>query len=513
MATLRFAAIDVGSYEPEMVIYDISEKKGVRKVNHVRKVLSLGRESYRTKKLSAKTIDELCDILMGFREIMDEYGVEECRAYATSAIREATNRDIILNRIRIRTGFDIQVLSNSEQRYMFYKALAMRDNRFEELIREGTAIVDVGFGSLQISLFDQGGLVTTQNIRLGALRVREMLANVEGNNRSVNRLIEELVDNDIATFRKNFLGDVNIRHVICVGNNILYLVKRAIDEEYDGVEMISAVVFNRFYQELMKRSPIELAQALDIPEDYATLMIPGCMVYKRVLDITDAENLWAPNVCLCDGAAADFARSKHCITLHHDFENDIIQNAYVIGARYSADQAHTRCLDAMACVIFDSMKKIHGMSKRDRLLLRIACILHDVGKYVSMGVSGDCAYYIIMSTEVIGLSHLEREIVANVVRYNTTAFGMAPTPVSNPESEDMIRIQKLTAMLRVVNAMDRSHKQKFRNVTAKLKEKELYLITDSTADISLERGLFREKADFFEQVFGIRPILKKKGND
>lgn len=518
-AVLQYAAIDVGSYEIEMAIYEISQKHGIRKIDHIRHVMSLGRETYRYGKISVDMIDELCHVISGFVEVMKEYGIIHYRAYATSALREASNRQIVLDRIKVRTGVEVTVLSNSEQRLLFYKALACpgaahgaaadKGNYFEELIQEGTAIVDVGFGSLQISLFDKGVLMTTQNVRLGALRIREMLSNIEGDSRSVNRLIEELVDNEISTFQKMFLQNVTVKHVIGIGNNILFSIRKAIGRSDMGDE-ISALAFNRFYQMMMTQSPNVLAQRLEIPDDYATLLLPGTMTYKRVLDMTDAEEIWAPPVSLCDGAAADYAERNHFISLRHDFTNDIIQNAYVISRRYLENERHAALLDHIVSEIYDNMKKYHGMGKREKLLLRIAAILHDCGKYISMSASGDCAYYIIMATEIIGLSQRESEIIANVVRFNTVEYAREYRPGSVLTDEDYKIILKLTAILRVANAMDRSHRQKFKNISFRQKEHELLITTTSAADISLERGLFSQKADFFEEVYGIRPVLKQK---
>ena len=226
-STIQYAAIDVGSYEVEMAIYEISAKRGIKRIDHVRRILSIGRESYRTGRISLQTCEELCEVINGFLQLMKEYDVTAYDAYATSAVREAKNRRMVLDRIQITTGVKVKVLSNSEQRFLYYKALAARDNHFQELIQEGTAIIDVGFGSLQISLFDRGVLMTTQNIRLGALRLREMLADVEGDSRTLNRLIEELVDNEIETFNKIFLEDLKVVHIIGVGNNILHSVHSA----------------------------------------------------------------------------------------------------------------------------------------------------------------------------------------------------------------------------------------------------------------------------------------------
>ena len=125
---------------------------------------------------------------------------------------------------------------------------------------------------------------------------------------------------------------------------------------------------------------------------------------------------------------------------------------------------------------------------------------------------GECSYSIIMATEIIGLSHLEREIVANVVKYNHLEFDY----YENMERQQMIdknsylKIAKLTAILRLANGLDRSHKQKFKNVKITLKEEELIITVDTAEDITLEKGLFGARAKFFEEVYNIRPVIRKK---
>ena len=102
------------------------------------------------------------------------------------------------------------------------------------------------------------------------------------------------------------------------------------------------------------------------------------------------------------------------------------------------------------------------MGDRERLLLQIAVQLHDCGKYISMGDVAECSYQIIMATEIIGLSTEERQIIANAVRYNTTEF-VYYSEIAGEVGMDRsvyLLIAKLTAILRIANAMDRSHYQK-----------------------------------------------------
>jgi exopolyphosphatase/guanosine-5'-triphosphate,3'-diphosphate pyrophosphatase len=170
-------------------------------------------------------------------------------------------------------------------------------------------------------------------------------------------------------------------------------------------------------------------------------------------------------------------------------------------------------LEKIAVTIFDSMKAVHGLSRRERLLLQIATLLHDCGKYISLVNLGECSYNIIMSTEIIGLSHMEREIVANVVKYNHMDFDYYEVIGRNSDidRESYLVIAKLTAILKVANGLDRSHKQKFKDIRTTLKDEQLIITVDSSVDITLEKGLFVKRAEFFEEVFSVKPVIRQKG--
>ena len=258
-----------------------------------------------------------------------------------------------------------------------------------------------------------------------------------------------------------------------------------------------------------ERIAILEARKLNIPVEHASLLIPSLLIYKKALDYTQTEVLWAPGVRLCDGIAASYAQ-KHCnVNFSHDFVKDILNTSYNLAKRYKGNIGHTELLEIGSTAIYDAMKKYHGLGKRERLLLQIATILHDCGKYISITQPGECSYNIIMATEIIGLSHNEREIVANVVRYNTREFDYKSGTDKTMSNTMYLTVAKLTAILRIANAMDRSHRQKLKKMKIFLKQEELVIQVETLEDISLELALFSQKADFFEEVYGVRPVLKR----
>ncbi len=506
-----FAAIDVGSYELAMKIFEISAKSGIREIDHIRHRIDLGTDTYANGKISNERVDELCRVLRDYGEIMKGYRVDAYKAYGTSAIREMDNRMILLDQIAQRTGITIECISNSEQRFLDYKSIASKGDVFNRIIEKGTAIVDIGGGSIQISLFDKDTLVTTQNLRLGVLRLQEQLGKLNIRPEQNESMLDEIISSQLSVFKKLYLKDRVIENIIVVDDYISAVVGRNVP----GLEesSIEAAAMDSFLERLRNATVQEAAHILDIPEENEPLLFISGVLLNRIIKVMDARLIWAPGVSLCDGIAYEYGEKNKILKESHDFEQDIVACAQNISKRYMGSKRRGETLEQIALTIFDSMKKIHGLGRRERLLLRIATLLHDCGKYISLVNLGECSYNIIMSTEIIGLSHMEREIVANVVKYNHLEFDYYDLMGRDSafSSRDYLTIAKLTAILRVANGLDRSHKQKFKNVKTVLKDEKLIITVDASQDITLEKGLLARRAHFFEEVFSVQPVIRQRG--
>ena len=281
-----------------------------------------------------------------------------------------------------------------------------------------------------------------------------------------------------------------------------------------GRSTIDLEDFDTLMEVLRTSGTMGAAKALGVSEEKVPLVMISAVLTRRIAKVMGATKVWAPGVTLCDGMAYEYAEEIKMFRGEHDFERDIVACAVGISKRYMGSRKRAETLEYLATTIFDSMKKIHGMGKRERLYLQIAALLHDCGKYVSLVDIGETSYDIIMATEIIGLSHAEREIVANVVRYNHSDFTYYGYNESRGSDffgkENYLIVAKLTAILRLANSLDRSHKQKLRGMKAQLAENELLLMIDTQEDITLEKGFFDMSTEFFQEVFSIVPILKLK---
>ncbi len=483
MAITRFAAVDIGAYSVQLKVYEITKEKGMVRIDTLRKELELGSEVYRTGKLSFKTIEELCQVLYDFMLVIKGYKISNYAVGVTSGIRQSANINTILDRIKVRTGLNVKVLSNSEQRFLSMKAVVACEKNFADFTKKSAAVVEVGSTSTQISIFENGILISTNNIGLGSIRIKELICDLSEDTNHLDALIEELLMNDLQTYNRVYLQDRKVDNIIVLGEVIISDIRKCMPD-YRG-KICSAEEFLK----LPCKSP--------------------CMkIYRKIALNFKAKQVLISDVDMCDGITADYALEAKKIKAIHDFEADILEEARTICKRYNGDMKHIELLRVHTASLFNIMKKYHGLTNREGLLLSIAAILHDCGKYVSMRYAADCSYNIITATEIIGLTHKEREIVANVVRYNTK--DIANNKELGFSDEEYLKIVKLVAILRVANAMDRSHKQKYKNHKFEIKNQELIITANTDADITLEMGLFKDKADFFEEVYGIKPVLRKK---
>ena len=516
MAYKTFAAIHIGSYELSMKIYEISAKNGIKEIDHIRHRIELGTDSYHTGKISSERVDELCHMLNEFTEIMKSYKVEAYRAYGTSAIREIENSLILLDRIKIKTGVKIEVLSNSEQRFLDYKSVASKGQVFQNVINKSTVFIDMGGGSVQISLFEKDSLVTTQNIRPGILRMREELSNVSFRSYQLEDIVTEMVCDRLESFHEMFIGEHKIRNIILIDDYVSFVLQKGYLET-NKKGHVDTKTFIEFVDGLKQKKAIDIAATLGISQENTALLHISALMIKYMINEFGAEMLWAPGVCLCDGMAYEYAEKNKLISSSdnytaHNFEQDILACARDINRRYHCIERRTREREQISLTIFDHMKKIHGLSKRDRLLLQLAAILSECGRYISLVNVGESSYNIIMHTEIIGLSHLEREVVANIVKYSTEKFDYYNTlgKVTTLDKDSYLKIAKLTAIMRLAEGLDISHKGKCDKVKVSDKGDAIVLTVETNADMTLELGLFSKNAAFFEEVFNIKPVMKHK---
>ncbi len=509
MAVTTFAAIDVGSNEISMKIFQISKKNHIRQLSHVRHIMELGSDTYASGYISNHLIDELCDVLKGFTKVMKEFGVDNYKAYSTSSIREAHNRHFLLDRVRVRTGLEVNMLSNCEQRFLLFQGVQFNEPEFNEIVNKGALVVEVGSGSSQATCFCDGKMQVSQNLRLGSIRINEFLGNLERTTDSYSDLIAEYIEGDIYTSYKNYFYKYSVNTIFAIGEGLRSLLKY-INIFNPGTTSLNSEQMNEIYTSLSTRSISDLASLIETSEEQARLLLPTAMIYKQIMDINKASNIRFNSTDLCDGMVAEYVVKSGILKQTRNFDEDIISVSEQLAARYFSNEKHTKNVKKLALDIFDGINQVSGLNERDRLLLHVATILHDCGAYINFQKVAYNSSKIIQSSEIIGLSKSETMIIANIAKYHIEDFPSFRNIEGDITEEEYIKTAKLTAILRLANDLDASKKQKISKIKITLKNSKIVISCESFMDLALEQAYFNNSAEFFEQTFGIRPTLKQR---
>ncbi|WP_406544937.1 phosphatase [Pseudobutyrivibrio sp.] len=501
-----FASIYIGTYETTLKVFEVVKQKGAKTID-VQKIQSdIIKDILSKGIILPETVDKLCRILNDMKRTIEGYKVDAFSVVAGPNIRQASNDLVVLEQIKMRTGFSPIVLSNSEQRFLGYQAVASTEN-FDELISDSAVLVDVGGVSLQITLFSKGKIITTQHLSLGTVSINENLRKLGSTSGNSLEQTYEMMYKELDVFKTMFLRDIEPKYMILFGVQVNSITERISSFSSKSIKTEEYLdCLNKINRQYIKR----FDDSNDIYLDNENVIEPVVMLYKALAETLNPAMVFAPGVSVAEGMMYNHSYQKKWLISKHDFDNDIITAAWSIAKRYGSYQPHLKALYRLSGEIFDAMKKYHGLTKRHRVLMECIAILHDCGKYISLAEASSCSYTIIMASEILGLTHKERELIASTVEFNRKPVEPYDNMSDTFTQDEYLTILKLLAILKVANALDRSHKQKIKNVSMKVKDNELAINIEANSSLALEKGLFTKNASYFQEIFGIKPVLREK---
>jgi len=506
------AVVDMGASAVRLVVAETPEGAPPRVLEEASRGVLLGKDAFARGRLGAATIEAAIKALEGFRRIMDTYGVVQYRAVATSAVREAHNRDTFLDRVRLRTGIDVEVIDGPEENRLTYMAVreALRD---DDVLTSGEALlVEVGGGSADISYLRNGEPVFSGTYALGSLRMPQGLASWHGGHDQRMRLVRRHIQNVVGDIRRE-IPLRQLRHVIAPGGDVRFAASQVLGEETpgDGVMAIPRGAFLEFCDHVVTKDVERLVEEYRLPMAEAETLVPALLAYRELLMETAADRITVPNASLRTGLLLDIAGSDEGLGIEV-FRNQVLASAVVFAEKYRCDAGHARQVARLACRLFDELRREHGLGDRDRLLLEVAAYLHDVGIYVNQRAHHKHSQYILSVCEIFGLSRDDLAIVSNVARYHRRALPQkSHLPYMALDRETRVVVHKLAAILRVANALDADHLQKVKDVRVTAEEDVLVLEVSAAGDLTIERLATQARSDLLTEVFGRKVTFREAG--
>ncbi|MFH1811235.1 MAG: HD domain-containing protein [Pseudomonadota bacterium] len=481
----------------------------VEVLERLERSLRLGQDTFRRGRLESATMRAAVAILRDYRRLLDFYQVERVRTVATSAVREASNSDTLLDRVYVATGLDIEVISTSEESRLLVSAV--RERHLEALRKERrhTLIADVGGGSTLLTLLKGDQIVASVSLPLGSIRILESTAVDAGALARTFEVVRAQVANIIAANEVSLPLPL-VRTIIAVGRDSRHAAEHARKAtSIHGLTPLSAADFSRFMQRCEDSTVQELSVALGISLADAQTLSPALLVYEGLLQASSSQRVLVSDASMLDGLLRDLTRNTSVVE-EAALAQDVVRSAESLAEKYHVDIDHTRAVSEFSAQLFDSLQTEHGLPRRARLLLQVAGILHDVGVFIDSRAHHKHSYYIITNSEVFGLTRDELQTVALVSRYHRRSPPKAShVEFINLPREKRVVVSKLAALLRVADALDRSHGQRIREVEFSREGEDLIIRAHGVSDLSIERLAMEAKSNMFMDVFGMGVRLEE----
>ncbi|MHC5083040.1 MAG: Ppx/GppA phosphatase family protein [Planctomycetota bacterium] len=497
-------AIDIGSNSIRMVIGQMDADGRIELLEKAQRGVRLGQDSFLRTQLGRATMQAAVAILREFRRKLDSYGVEHIWTVATSAVREAQNADVFMDRVLMATGLEVDIIDAPLEGRLTVSAVRSVMDSGKPSLGTHTLITEVGGGNTMLTILEHGEIEAAQSLPLGSIRLQEVLGTSGQPAGQVAALIQNEVVSVLSTV-ESVMSLKDIKTVFAVGADARFaasLIGKPLENPH--FHSIRRKAFDKLVEKFKSLSIADIVSKYDIPYEDAETLLPALMIYQELFSATKAKELVVSSVSMRDGLQQELARGSRGQE-DKSFAKEVIQSSLSIAEKFKVNLHHARRVAGCATRLYDELIAEHGLSYRHRVLLESAALLHEIGTFVSTRAYHKHTSYLISNAEIYGLTRSEVAIVANVARYHRRS---SPKP-THPEymslsQENRIVVNKLAAILRLAKALDVSDAGSIDQLKCRIEQDQLTVLVPGMSDLSVRKRSLDIRTDLFVDVYGVK---------
>ncbi len=505
---VRIAAIDAGSNAIRLAIAEVRPGAGLAFIGTERFPVRLGHRVFLERQLDSATISRATDAFAHFRRLLDRYQVKSYRAVATSAAREARNRQLLLRGIRRASGIRLEVIGSAEEARLVRHAVvqAMGEQMAPRLI------FDLGGGSLEITLLHAEGVERSFAFPLGTVRLMESMGLSERMTREQQRAVRDRV---LATLVSAWPDPPELADNIVVGcgGNAEALARITSGAPQRGIPVLHMGLLKRRLPEILRLDVRGRMKAFGVRRDRADVMAVAAIILTTLAEWLDLRNVLVPGVGVREGILRDLAVSllrRRPSAGEARRARLLLKSARSFSAALRCDAARAESVRSLAASFFHQLAPLHGLPPELRLPLELAAVLHDVGRAVNPEGRQKHGEYLVRHGRLPGLSAPERELVACLVRYHDT---VEPAPrhklYSSFSPRERRQVRALASLLRIAVALNAGPGSSVAHATARINAGEVIFEIPSGADLARRLRQARRGAALFEQEFERKTVFRR----
>ncbi len=513
------AALDIGTNSFHLVVARTAGADRFETLTREKEVVRLGHGGGDMKELTPDAVERGLAALRRMRHIVDSYGAT-LRAVATSAVREAVNAGVFLERARREAGIDIEVISGAEEARLIYLGVLQAVPVFDRRV----LLVDIGGGSTELLIGEKGETLASRSFKLGAVRLTDRFFPEGVATAKRVAACRDYIRGILSHFQREV--DEHGFDVVVASSGtaeaVAHVAHAATGAEplktYNCYELTTPDV-RRVVAELARhRTATARARVPGLEPGRADIAVAGGLILETVATTFGIDSVTFSEAALRDGVLVDTlertsSRGPEVGTgrdgLHHlrDVSRRSIQQ---LAERCDDDPAHSAHVARLAVELYDALQQLHDLDGTAREYLEAGALLANVGLVVAHSKHHLHAYYVIRNSELAGLTDLEIEIIAQIARYHRKSEPKAAHPeFAALDAGDQALVRTLAGILRVAIGLDRSHRGLVESVRAEVQARRIVVFATarSGADIGLELYAANERKHLLERVTGRRVEL------
>ena len=494
------AIIFMGAASVSMMVAE--EQEGhLRVLDVLSQPLALAEDIFRNGSISRETLDRCVQIVQGFNSLLQEYrsaGAVPVRLLATNVLLNVNNMDSITNRLQTACGLSMEVLDDGEMTRLLYINLQDMLERHAELEKKRVLVLHVGPGNTRLLLFDRGRITYYAGYRMGAHRTAMAIRDTHFNSPEHEcSLIREHIRGVVEQILHDSEGAITTEPeaLIIFGPDFRHIQSPMLDAHSVTTELLERLV-----EDIAATPATQRPEKYNVDYAFVNALLPAAVTYQTLAGAFEPHSILLPQEEYDHAFLRSLLPSRKD---DHGLDQEVLHFAMLLANRYKIDRSHSQQVRKLCTALFDQLQELHGLSRHDRLLLNVAAVLHEIGTFISPKNHHRHGQYIILNSEIFGLSRHDIEIIGLLARYHRHG---APTNRDNSYAEldlfNRLRVQKLAALLRVADAMERAHSHRISKFTVRYNGRRLELLVPGVHDLTIENLAMTKKADLFTAIFG-----------
>ncbi len=508
---VHIAAIDAGSNAVRLSVARAYSALDIEPLHNERYSLRLGEGVFLRHRFSEELFKKGVKAFRHFKEVMDEFGVTQYRAVATSASREARNRDPFVRQIKKKCGIQLEVISGAEESRLGREA-ALAALGPETPPR---CIADLGGGSLEINILRDHAVEQSAQLPVGTVRLMTTL-NLPGVIRpaqaeQVRRYVRALLESRLPS-RPNLGESI----AVALGGNAETLMTIAPGPREHGVPTLQLSLLRERLDDILRRDVRERMKAYAVRRDRADVMAIAAITFVTLGRYLNLRTLSIPGVGIREGLIQEIAREAFSRKEPHRYDakaRQLLVGTRSFARRMEYDQRHAEHVRELGILLFDKLQPIHHLPAESRVLLEAGALLHDTGHMISHRGHHKHGEYLALNGDIPGLEGRDRAVVAALVRYHNRKSEPAGHHVaySSLSNNDKRIARRLAAILRIAEALDHSHRQRVTDVGAAFQRGAVGVQVNARGDAAEDLRDANRSAELFEKEFHVRMYFRQAG--